>query len=643
MKFGNLAELIEAINKGVGKFAYEFQYHRKDLLGLGRAASSNQLFSYSQEQRDWAINKGGGAEIQYHIYLRDGYVGYGLGFNTQYVPFKNEMSMVDYMQPYADSYLAQPELHKALTKAGFTLSDDHTLDELAQLQPEKYILLEKWFEPMQLDEGFELEDADFQTIINDLKEVLYTTYVKVVEGLNRTQMTKLKLSGLTNLIKQKRQIILHGPPGTGKTRQARQLAHQMAADILLEDYNEAEVLACFTVGAEIKTREDHPLIVSEVKHNGTVKVINSEGNPYPVSMEQWLKADENSQSYPWALARHAKKQLTARQVKIIQFHPSYTYEDFVRGITAKTNEQGQIEYRAENKVFGQMIEESTGLTQRDNLPMLFQNYLGLMAANERERNRDYYFDKSCEVRFMDIWLGNGEGEPGNLRYEIWRDDDWHMQHWCNITEVYNWNTYHNPPDYDGVDNEYALKAIWQKFVQFVKSGIRSNRNYVLIIDEINRANLPSVLGELIYGLEYRGRAIDSMYSVNGKTEMIIPENLYIIGTMNTADRSVGHIDYAIRRRFAFEEVLPDKSVIKDSDALVLFDRVSKLFDDHKNSDFRKEHVQVGHSYFLVDKDKSLSMRWTYEIMPLLKEYLQDGILRESARGVIDEIHADFGY
>lgn len=88
------------------------------------------------------------------------------------------------------------------------------------------------------------------------------------------------------------------------------------------------------------------------------------------------------------------------------------------------------------------------------------------------------------------------------------------------------------------------------------------KNFVLIIDEINRANLPAVLGELIYALEYRGESVNSMYSIDGDSTIIIPKNLFIIGTMNTADRSVGHIDYAIRRRFAFEKLLPSEDIIE---------------------------------------------------------------------------------
>ena len=138
-------------------------------------------------------------------------------------------------------------------------------------------------------------------------------------------------------------------------------------------------------------------------------------------------------------------------------------------------------------------------------------------------------------------------------------------------------------------------------------------NYVLIIDEINRANLPSVLGELIYALEYRGDAVESMYAIEEDNKITIPPNLYIIGTMNTADRSVGHIDYAIRRRFAFVDVLPDEGVIANAKAKKLFEEVSKLFVESvdgkkKNSkyltaDFDYKDIQLGHSYFLLKEYK----------------------------------------
>ena len=140
--------------------------------------------------------------------------------------------------------------------------------------------------------------------------------------------------------------------------------------------------------------------------------------------------------------------------------------------------------------------------------------------------------------------------------------------------------------------------------------------FFLIIDEINRANLATVFGELIYGLEYRTEPVATPYSVNNNNRIIIPDNLYIIGTMNTADKSIGGIDYAIRRRFLFFEQLPDVKIIQkykvengatqvelNTQASSLFKNVEKIFEeDYLSPEYRKEDVQIGHTYFLVDSN-----------------------------------------
>ena len=184
---------------------------------------------------------------------------------------------------------------------------------------------------------------------------------------------------------------------------------------------------------------------------------------------------------------------------------------------------------------------------------------------------------------------------------------------------------------------YFLKVV-EKYYEFKSSFNLGNstqekvklKNYVLIIDEINRANLSSVLGELIYALEYRGEVVGSMYEVEGENKIILPPNLYIIGTMNTADRSVGHIDYAIRRRFAFIDILPkdlsdETGIIFDS---LLFHQVSKLFDENLSPEFEKKDVQLGHSYFIDKSDEGgfMDIRLEYEIKPILLEYIKDGVL-----------------
>lgn len=164
--------------------------------------------------------------------------------------------------------------------------------------------------------------------------------------------------------------------------------------------------------------------------------------------------------------------------------------------------------------------------------------------------------------------------------------------------------------------------------------------FFLIIDEINRANLATVFGELIYGLEYRAEPVATPYAVNNNNRISLPDNLYIIGTMNTADKSIGGIDYAIRRRFLFFEQLPDEKVIKEyriekgeeqrtlnNLACKLFESVKKVFDaDYLSPEYRKEDVQIGHTYFLVDSKDKLMKRFEYQIIPILKEYYKDGVI-----------------
>lgn len=178
--------------------------------------------------------------------------------------------------------------------------------------------------------------------------------------------------------------------------------------------------------------------------------------------------------------------------------------------------------------------------------------------------------------------------------------------------------------------------------------------YVLIIDEINRANLSAVLGELIYALEYRDESFKSMYAdQEGNFDITIPGNLYIIGTLNTADRSVGHMDYALRRRFAFYDILPKvcEDVTFDKG---LFTKVSALFvkeikanvdeleaSHHLSMEFqdRPQDIWLGHSYFFRKEGSDFSLRIQYEILPILQEYVKDGILNntDEVKSILKEI------
>ena len=373
-----------------------------------------------------------------------------------------------------------------------------------------------------------------------------------------------------NLLYYKKQIILQGPPGTGKTREAKRIAREVLG--LGEDEN-------------------------------------LEGN---------------------------------EQFKLIQFHPSYSYEDFVRGIVAKPNEEGNgIVYTAENKILGTFAKEAFNnwhkaqqSTQTLKEEEVFEAFIEHI-KEELAQSEDYKYPLTEAVYLFDA-------DDKRFKY---KGDNWEVHSkglnmkFSEIKKIIDSNT----TERKDIIKNYNLEALTRQmstyFLRIVEKyyEFRENykptvdkiplKNYVLVVDEINRANLSAVLGELIYALEYRGEAVQSMYAIDGENNLILPPNLYIIGTMNTADRSVGHIDYAIRRRFAFVNILPKDltNELGDQFKSELFDKVTNLFNSNLSPEFKKEEVQLGHSYFIT-KNTPIDIRWEYEIRPILLEYVKDGIL-----------------
>lgn len=386
---------------------------------------------------------------------------------------------------------------------------------------------------------------------------------------------EMEKDNIKDLLKYKKQIILQGPPGTGKTRLAKRIAsdivkgnHLSFNNIKVKKLTVDFIKSNLEVGDKIESKNNKEFEILALEDK-VVILKSSTSKPWRPSYNKVIHSFENElwrikgrtggyKPYEDAIAKHLydyhleeiEEEIENRDkevdfIKLIQFHPSYTYEDFVRGIVTKPNEDGDgIDYQAENKILGELAEKA----------------------------------------FLD-----------------------------------------------------------------------SSNDYVLIIDEINRANLSSVLGELIYAVEYRGKDVESMYAVDGENKLVLPSNLYIIGTMNTADRSVGHIDYAIRRRFAFVDVLPE--VLSDNDEIYFniegFDKISKLFTkENVSSEFQVENVQIGHSYFLIKKDEMqdssnlierdevFKMKMEYEVLPILKEYVKDGVLIGEFEGKEIESYID---
>jgi len=168
--------------------------------------------------------------------------------------------------------------------------------------------------------------------------------------------------------------------------------------------------------------------------------------------------------------------------------------------------------------------------------------------------------------------------------------------------------------------------------------VRNNKKpAVLVIDEINRGNLPKLMGELVYALEYRDTDVTLPFHSDA---FQVPQDLYIIGTMNSSDRSIGHIDAAIRRRFGLMLVGPERSVVEKfwtnagaaNCGKTLADLMEKINVRLSNTEQGSE-IGVGHSYFIadpareegggrVDLYKQVERKWMFQVEPLLREYQQ---------------------
>jgi 5-methylcytosine-specific restriction enzyme B len=156
-----------------------------------------------------------------------------------------------------------------------------------------------------------------------------------------------------------------------------------------------------------------------------------------------------------------------------------------------------------------------------------------------------------------------------------------------------------------------------------KAVEKPQHNHVLVIDEINRADLARVLGELVTYLERDKRGHEFVLSTT-KTKLSIPANVYLIGTMNTADRSVAHLDAAIRRRFEFQELRTDHEVVAGEvgplDLQVLLEVLNERVREHLGPDF-----EIGHSYFLhddepLDNETDVHAAFFRDVVPLLEDY-----------------------
>lgn len=508
----------------------------------------------------------------------------------------------------------------------------------------------------------------------------------------KKKMKEQEIQKLAELLLYKHQVILQGAPGTGKTYNAKLIAEELVKEQIAlkkkpDSITNSDITNILVEGLKISSVSNYTEYKIEKIENNKVELSGNNIEPKTISFHKIISSYENKQwepnkiinnldSYEAALALYIYNNIgnvigykdKEKYINLVQFHPSYSYEDFVRGIVVNAN-NGAPEYINQNKLLGKFAKEAWEnwnlykLTQENKVNEVlaekskFEQFINSVQQKIDEDGKcqltaNVYLFEYDDARFKykgNNWEAHASGL--NMKYsELKKVFESGFKERSDIKTLTNIESLTNSHA-----TYYAKMA--EKYSSFQPTKNQDNahvaelNNYVLIIDEINRANLPAVLGELIYALEYRGEKVESMYAIDGDNGLTLPPNLYIIGTMNTADRSVGQIDYAIRRRFAFVDMLP--TVLEeenfDSD---LFKEVSKLFiqnieeyindntvalvpSDYLSSEFRPEDVWIGHSYFIMKDNRKLRLK--YEIIPILKEYLKDGILKESAKGIIEKL------
>ncbi len=399
------------------------------------------------------------------------------------------------------------------------------------------------------------------------------------------------------ILLESKNIIFHGAPGTGKTY----LAREIAADIV--------------------------------------------SNGYTTSYEE-LSSEQK------------------QQIEFVQFHPSYDYTDFVEGLRPSLNEDGSMGFQLQDGIFKKFVNRA-----RKN----YENSQKPMETIEKEQSvRD-----SMMEFFSNVALGEDSFETitGN-KFTITSVDDQHIYVFIpgnvsvnklclNVDEirmmlesdkkfekVKDITTFFDKTfGSQSYSYEFALyKAIKAKERALSKSVVQQEplKKYIFIIDEINRGEISKIFGELFFSIDpgYRGKksSISTQYAnmhSNLDEKFYIPENVYIIGTMNDIDRSVDSFDFAMRRRFRFIELKADArldmltELLGDgelkTDAIGRMARLNKRIAEVEglNDDY-----QIGASYFLKLKTLSAEKLWTDYLRPLLKEYVQ-GMNNE------DELMNDF--
>lgn len=372
-----------------------------------------------------------------------------------------------------------------------------------------------------------------------------------------------------------------------------------------------------------------------------------------------------------------------KQVEFVQFHPSYDYSDFVEGLRPKLNDDGTMSFELQDGIFKKFVARAR------------KNYEDSQKAKEMVENEATVQESMAEF-FSGIEFGVDTFKTINgSEFTITSVDDEHInisipgnatvnklalaldevrkmlesgQKFEKIKDItaFFGKTFAT----QGYSYDFAIyKAIKAKKIKASKQKAKQEelKKYIFIIDEINRGEISKIFGELFFAIDpgYRGKAgeISTQYAnlhSDPDEKFYIPENVYIIGTMNDIDRSVDSFDFAMRRRFRFVELRADErlemlaSLENEELEAEAIKRMTALNKEIADAEDLNENYQIGAAYFLKLKTLDFDQLWTDYLQPLLQEYVQGMYdeeelmsrfaraygYQESARGDSNEVAQD---
>lgn len=304
------------------------------------------------------------------------------------------------------------------------------------------------------------------------------------------------------------------------------------------------------------------------------------------------------------------------QIEFITFHQNYSYEDFIQGLRPDTENGTNLTFEKKDGVFKRISDRALKNLEASKNPesakkefdLVFQELIqplndGDIEEVEIKMKKSSFFitevgEKSIEFR-KNIGDSNHTLSINTLRkmYEKGSND----------IILGGLQPYYNP----------ILELLLEKGKSQVETVLQ--KNYVIIIDEINRANISRVFGELITLIEEDKRShgkIPMRVSLPSGDSFTVPSNLYIIGTMNTADKSISLLDIALRRRFEFVPMYPELS-IKGVNSPTVLETINKEIVSRKGHDFT-----IGHAYFMGEAF-NLEKTINHKVIPLLLEYFMN--------------------